>query len=579
MAIEYADGAESEVLKLLQSTGDLSSTSLISFERYHEWPIRYHLSPERSNLLRHLDFTGLDVLELGAGMGAASRFIAETAKSFTAVEGAEDRLIALQERLRDLDNWEAVLANAQDYHPDKKFDVVCLIGVLEYSELYIDPGQEDTATQWLLKHAKSMLREGGQLIVAIENRNGLKYWSGAPEDHSGRMYHGICGYGPDKTIRTFSRKVLREHMVEAGLSDIEEFHPWPDYKTPNSVVHQSLVERHPFLAADIAADATAHEGLARGVFFPLTLALREVARSGLSAELANSFLFVCGDNPLSPTKKNLMKRTLANNERAWHYSIARKIPIETAFVIDKPADAKPIVRKSPFAGSMPDTLPANIQWTRLDDYPALLEETVSMSFRRMAFLNQKDRFMSELVRFIVWVFDTQALDSTNLRPEAFDLTPTNAVHDGRSYRSFDLEWSCASGFTKSWFILRCLLVLRDALQLFSHPPYAKVGDLYMHLCNATGIEPYLDGDILLEANAQADIQRNMTVETAKGGLDLLFHEPWKPSPFPRDPAEEERITPVDHRPSTFKRLLRVMASPRALAKALARRCRQLLSTI
>lgn len=577
MTIDYQDGAESEVLKLLQASSDVSSSSLICHERYSEWPIRYHLSPERSNLLRHFDFSGLDVIELGAGMGAASRFIAETAKTFTAVEGAEARAAALRERLRDLDNWEVVVSNAQDYRSERKFDVVCLIGVLEYAELYIDPGNELTASQWLIDHAKSMLREGGQLIVAIENRNGLKYWSGAPEDHSGTMYHGICGYGPNKTIRTFSRKVLRETMVEAGLADVEEFYPWPDYKTPSSVVHKSLSDRFPFLAADIAADATAHEGLARGVFFPLTLALREVARSGLIAELANSFLFVCGDNPESPTKQRLLRRLLAEDERAWHYSIARKNPVTTAFTLADDVDAQPIVRKQPM---LADVLALKaVSWRRLDDYPALLEETVSMSFRRLAFLNQTDEFLNELVRYVVWVFDAYGTENGELKPEAFDLTPTNAVHEGRSYRAFDLEWSCESGFTRSWFILRCLLVLRDALQLFSKPPFAKVGDLYMHLCTSTGTEPYLDGDILLEANAQSDIQRNMAAGQAQTILTELFNSAWKPSPFPRDPAKDVGLRTTPPAPSLAKRLVRVLVSPRALAKALSRRCRQLLPTL
>jgi len=576
MAINYADGAESEVLRLLRESDSVSSVSSIAFDRYEEWPIRYHLSPERGNLLRHLDFTGLDVLELGAGMGAASRLIAETARRFTAVEGSSDRLEALKERLRGLDHWEAVLANAQDYRPSAKFDVVCLIGVLEYAEVYIDAGPDDSPTLWLLKHAKSLLREGGQLIVAIENRNGLKYWSGAPEDHTGTMYHGICGYGPDRTIRTFSRKVLSDHLAAAGFGDIEEFYPWPDYKTPSSVVHKSLADRFPFLAADIAADATAHEGLTRGVFFPLTLALREVARSGLFCDLANSFLFVCGDGSESLTKRRLLRRMAQDGERAWHYSIARKHPVITTFKLEDKPDAKPIVCKMPLFGKDADAPSGLVQWRRLDDSPALLEETVSMSFRRMAFLNQTDRFLAELVRFILWVFDSRTLEGNALQPEAFDLTPTNAIHEGRSFHAFDLEWSCHAGFTKSWFILRCLLVLRDALQLFSVPPFAKVGDLYMHLCSATDLEPNLDGDILLEARAQAEIHRNMTVEKSQSILHALFYEPWKPSPFPRDPSKEERIAMATPTPSLAKRLARVLSSPQALGKALARRWRQLL---
>lgn len=578
MAIDYADGAEREVLSLLRAAEDVSSNSLIAWERHGEWPVRYHLSPERANLLRHLDFCGLDVLELGAGMGAASRFLAENAGSFTAVEGSPERLEALKERLRDLGNWTAVLANAQDFQPEARFDAVCLIGVLEYAELYIDAEGGETPALRLLRRAKGLLREGGRLIVAIENRNGLKYWAGAPEDHSGTMYHGICGYGPEPTVRTFSRKVLLELLREAGFGDVEEFYPWPDYKTPSSVVHRSLAERFPFLAADIAADATAHEGLTRGVFFPLTLALREVARSGLFCELANSFLFVCGEGPDSAVKRRLMARTLAGGERAWHYSLGRRRPIATVFKLEDAEGAAPVVGKRPMFHDAADE-GAIVRWRPLPDSPALLEETVSMSFRRMAFLNQTDRFLAELVRYVVWVFDGCAMEDGSLRPEAFDLTPVNAVHDGRSFRGFDLEWLCAAEFNKSWFILRCLLVIRDALQLFSRPPFARIGDLYMHLCRATDVEPYLDGDILLEARAQAEIHRNTSFETAQRALRDLFYGPWRPSAYPRDPAKEERIAAASPSPALARRLARALLSPRALRRALANRWRQLFSTL
>src|SRR5436305_8587745 len=103
MEIEYSDGAEVEsgLLELVRRARDLGSDTAPGVERYGEWPVEYHLSPERGNLVRHLDFSGLDVLELGAGMGAVSRRLAESAKSLTVVEGTKARFQVLSERLRD----------------------------------------------------------------------------------------------------------------------------------------------------------------------------------------------------------------------------------------------------------------------------------------------------------------------------------------------------------------------------------------------------------------------------------------------------------------------------------------------
>ena len=89
--IKYSDGQEIEqrIYRLLTSANCLDSNEPIAREYYNEWPIRYHLCPERANLIRHLNFQGLAVLEIGAGMGAVSRYLAETASNLTVVEGTQ----------------------------------------------------------------------------------------------------------------------------------------------------------------------------------------------------------------------------------------------------------------------------------------------------------------------------------------------------------------------------------------------------------------------------------------------------------------------------------------------------------
>ncbi len=137
--IAYSDGiqVEKQILDLLNQETELSSDAAPGLDRYFQWAVKYHLCPERSNLFRHLAFQGLDVLELGAGMGGVSRYLAETAKSLTAIEGTEARFKALSARLRDLKNWSGIVGNIQDVELAQKFDVVCVIGVLEYSDLFL----------------------------------------------------------------------------------------------------------------------------------------------------------------------------------------------------------------------------------------------------------------------------------------------------------------------------------------------------------------------------------------------------------------------------------------------------------
>ena len=80
----YSDGAvEDELLALFKTGGDVSAV----LRRDKRWPVLYHLSPERRNLLEWFPFkTDGKLLEIGAGYGALTGLFAEKAANVTAVE-------------------------------------------------------------------------------------------------------------------------------------------------------------------------------------------------------------------------------------------------------------------------------------------------------------------------------------------------------------------------------------------------------------------------------------------------------------------------------------------------------------
>ena len=85
----------------------------------------------------------------------------------------------------------------------------------------------------MLKRAASLLRPGGTLILAIENKFGLKYWAGAPEDHSGKLFQGLEGYPGEDDFRTFGKEELTELLSSSGYTDLDFYYPYPDYKLPD----------------------------------------------------------------------------------------------------------------------------------------------------------------------------------------------------------------------------------------------------------------------------------------------------------------------------------------------------------
>ena len=63
----------------------------------------------------------------------------------------------------------------------------------------------------------------------------MKYFAGAPEDHTGIVYDGIVGYANKTGIQTFGKEELKKIFNEVGLKYTKFYYPLPDYKLPNVI--------------------------------------------------------------------------------------------------------------------------------------------------------------------------------------------------------------------------------------------------------------------------------------------------------------------------------------------------------
>jgi len=537
VAISYRDGAEERVGRILRDSEDVSSLALLTPEG-SDWELAYHLAPERGNLLRPFDFGGLSVVEFGAGMGGASRVVAERCARYLGVEGAPDRAAALRERLRDLPHASVVVCNVVEFATEERFDVVILVGVLEYAALYVASSGGDLAPfEHVLERALGLLKPGGAVVAAIENRNGLKYWAGAPEDHTSRPFDGIVGYPHRNSPQTFSRRVLLRLLRTVGLGAVDEFYPWPDYKMPSVVVSRRLVQSHPFFAAELVGDAQARALQRHPENFPLSLAAMELASSGLLHEFSNSFLFVGFARGGGELRNRLLRRHLADGELAWHYSLKRRVPTETAFASD--ASGGLVVRKRPLIA--PSAAFETVLWQPCREQPARLERSVFHHLRSLAFAGRSAEFQQTLERFLGWALERWRLPDGSVAPEALDVNPTNAVPDGQGFDIFDIEWVSKEPIPASWFVLRCLFTIEDAVAMFPAPPWRTLSDLYDGLCRRFGILPNLDADLAREARLQTDTHRHLSPEAVRESITARFKNARSGAGYQRDALGDWRL--------------------------------------
>ena len=236
----YSDGdIEEKLLEIARSNSGTELEKRIAEE--DDWAVLYHFSDIRRNILEWYDMKeGASVLEIGAGCGAVTGVLADKAASVTCIDLSKRRSMINAERNRDKDNITIYVGNFKDISLDRKFDYVTLIGVLEYSIYYV--GGENPFME-MLQRAKDYLAPGGKLIIAIENKYGLKYWAGAAEDHTGNRFDGITGYAGVDRVRTFSRQKLEEMLHDTGFTDTAFYYPVPDYKMPVEIYSDKSFRR------------------------------------------------------------------------------------------------------------------------------------------------------------------------------------------------------------------------------------------------------------------------------------------------------------------------------------------------
>lgn len=226
----YSDGdVEDTILDIVKNNTDF--TDII--HDTDNWAILYHLTPVRKNLLDWYDFDkNATLLEIGGGCGAFSGMFAQKLKKVTVVELSKRRAEIIYNRHKNYENLEIIAANLNDISFEEKFDYVTLIGVLEYAGKFTDG---NTPFKTFLQNAKSYLKPNGKLLIAIENKFGMKYWAGAREDHTGRFFDSIEDYPNNEGIKTFGKQEFIELLQSAGFKNTKFYYPMPDYKLPKII--------------------------------------------------------------------------------------------------------------------------------------------------------------------------------------------------------------------------------------------------------------------------------------------------------------------------------------------------------
>lgn len=286
----YCDGAvEDEILEIAKNYSEIEFQKII--EEKKSWPVLYHLSCQRENIVEFLPISKADrVLEVGSGCGAITGALSKKAGSVTCVDLSKKRSMINAYRHDECENVTIHVGNFKDIEPDLPADYtyICLIGVFEYGQSYI--GGDKPFVEFL-NILKKHLAPDGRIVIAIENKYGLKYFAGCMEDHLGTYFSGIENYASGGGVRTFSRQGLEAIFAECGVEKYHFYYPYPDYKFMTTVYSDKRLPEVGELTNNLR-----NFDRDRMLLFNEKNAFDGLVKDGLFPVFSNSYLIVLGED-------------------------------------------------------------------------------------------------------------------------------------------------------------------------------------------------------------------------------------------------------------------------------------------
>jgi predicted O-methyltransferase YrrM len=237
----------------------------------------YHLSDLRANLIRWIEMEeNARILELGSECGAISSYLWKKAGELVCLEESSEMAVLNRIRNKEADNMTCLCGETEKLLEElapESFDLIFMIGLdLELKEE-------------LMPKLASLLKKGGRLVLAADNKYGLQFFAGN-QDEDGRGYFPFAAEESD-SFRLLSKKRIEELMELAGLDELLFYYPFPDYRYSTVLYSDQYLPRQNELKR-----SWRNMSGQRMVLFDEESAFRNICRDDLFPFFSNSFLVI-----------------------------------------------------------------------------------------------------------------------------------------------------------------------------------------------------------------------------------------------------------------------------------------------
>lgn len=173
-----------------------------------------------------------------------------------------------------------------------KYDYITLIGTFEYAPEIID---NEKSYSSFLKILREHLNKDGIIILAIDNRLGVKYLVGGKNKNYSKIFEGMEKKVQKGKTNLLLKKELIKFIEEASFENFKFYYPLPDYKFTSAIYTDNFLPKsnHSKIVYPVN-----YENGSIVIYNEINI-LKQICDIGQFDNFANSYLVEISDSPIT----------------------------------------------------------------------------------------------------------------------------------------------------------------------------------------------------------------------------------------------------------------------------------------
>lgn len=165
-----------------------------------------------------------NILQIGEIAEELTRLLCNKCNKVTIIEPNLKKAQDIAEKYNELNNLDIVVGDFNNIELTESYDIITLIGISPKQKL-----------EKVITYAQKFLHEDGKFLISIDNKFGIRFFAGDPENILNRKFESLIGYNNEKEkIETFTKKSLQSTLKDLGYNT-RFYYPLPDYRIPNVI--------------------------------------------------------------------------------------------------------------------------------------------------------------------------------------------------------------------------------------------------------------------------------------------------------------------------------------------------------